>query len=125
MKKCILCLATIVSIGVLSASTAFAQEDKSNVVKDKNVVIEERNTEKEVLANIETRTRQQYGTIMANGVRLRKTPGLSGIVLRQLNYGDEVTLMTIQERKVDGYWWHCIRYNGITGWVAVNYVDGL
>lgn len=66
--------------------------------------------------------RQQYGYITANNVNFRRSAGLSGTIICQLNYGDEVGLTSTTTVK-DGMTWRYVQYNGIGGWVADQYVQ--
>lgn len=66
--------------------------------------------------------------ITGNGVRLRKTPGLSGVSLGQMNKGDWVTLWFEEPDylvEADGMTWvHCYSHKiGKSGYVAAQYVD--
>ncbi|NBI84522.1 hypothetical protein D3Z48_21235 [Clostridiaceae bacterium] len=66
--------------------------------------------------------------ITGNGVRLRKTPGLKGISLGQMDKGDLVTLWMEEPDylvEADGMTWvHCYSHKiGKSGYVAAQYVD--
>lgn len=66
--------------------------------------------------------------ITGNGVRLRKTPGLNGVSLGQMNKGDWVTLWWDEPDylvEADGMTWvHCYSQKlGKSGYVAAQYVD--
>ncbi|RXM73677.1 hypothetical protein DP144_13790 [Clostridium tetani] len=123
MKKTSAFIATIMSIGLLSGTPVCAQEKSVSQITPSKIQQIENNKEDqgEVLADIEFRTRAINGIITANGVRLRKTPGLSGTILRQLNKWDRVMLTKSPRKAVDGYWWQEVIYGNLTGWVAVNY----
>lgn len=74
------------------------------------------------LSNEGSTARQQYGYITANNVNFRRSAGLSGTIICQLNYGDEVGLTSTTTVK-DGMTWRYVQYNGIGGWVADQYVQ--
>lgn len=72
--------------------------------------------------------RSMSAEITGNGVRLRKTPGLNGVTLRQMDKGDWVTLWYEEPDylvEADGMTWvRCYSHRiGKTGYVAAQYVD--
>ena len=72
--------------------------------------------------------RSMSAEITGNGVRLRKTPGLNGVSLGQMNKGDWVTLWWDEPDylvEADGMTWvHCYSQRlGKSGYVAAQYVD--
>ena len=107
MKK-LLCTALITAL-VVSPITTFAQ--------DTNEVIPEPTP-------VETQQifRAQYGEITSNNVHFRSAPGLSSTIYRQLHAGYVVNYCYEPQVYKDGYYWQQVIYNGVTGWVASNYV---
>ncbi|WP_333861209.1 SH3 domain-containing protein [Clostridium sp.] len=113
------CMAAIMSISLLTGVPVCAQEKNVPAVESNSI------QQEEVVEDMNFRALQQYGTITANGVRLRKTPGNNGTILRQLNKGDMVVFDSrYQMRDVDGLTWAAVSYNGIYGWVATKYIYG-
>lgn len=65
-------------------------------------------------------------TVTANGVRVRKAPGLDGRVLGYLNKGD-IVYDTGRVQNADGYEWIQVRcggsLEGTIGWIASDYLS--
>ena len=119
MRKASACMAAIMSISLLTGVPVCAQEKNVPAVESNSI------QQEEVVEDMNFRALQQYGTITANGVRLRKTLGNNGTILRQLNKGDMVVFDSrYQMRDVDGLTWAAVSYNGIYGWVATKYIYG-
>jgi uncharacterized protein YgiM (DUF1202 family) len=56
-----------------------------------------------------------------DGLNLRSTPGLGGQVLRELDDGDRLTGTGVT-RRADGRRWTEVTIDGVTGWVASEFV---
>lgn len=63
-----------------------------------------------------------YPKINGTNVRFRNPPGLSSTVYGLLQDGTVVAVSYVPEVSKDGYVWQQIVYNGVTGWVATNYL---
>lgn len=118
MKKTCVFIILVLSVGLVSLLPVFAEESDLIVTQDienKDIV----NVSNEVVEPM----RAQYGTINADGVRLRATPSLSGTVLTLLYTGDIVTVHYTEPVYADGYEWKNVSYNNYGGWVASIYID--
>lgn len=112
MKKMGLFVCAVTIMGMTMATPVSAHEETTTTQQ----------TSTTLLSSEGPVVRQQYGYITANNVNFRRSAGLSGTIIRQLNYGDEVGLTSSTTVK-DGIRWRYIQYNGIGGWVADQYVQ--
>lgn len=67
----------------------------------------------------------QKSRVMGDGVRLRKTPGLDGIILELMYKGEEITLSDDVRPPADLSVWVYVRREktGTVGWMEWSYFD--
>lgn len=97
MKRIGLFVCAVTMVGITMTTPVFAQE-KMSISQQESAILS---------SGARSVARQQYGYITANNVNFRKTAGLSGTIIRQLNYGDEVGLTNTTVVK-DGLRWRYI-----------------
>ena len=61
------------------------------------------------------------GVVTADGVRLRTGPSTSANILRKLDEGTEVEILTIPDQIGAAYWYR-VRHNGDVGYIQSNYI---
>lgn len=113
MKK-LLCTSLIL-LTALPGIQTFAQNNPNNIDNNTLSIVESEQ-------DISTYSQSSY--ILEDNVNFRRDPGLSSVILRQLHTGYQVTID--KERNYvtkDGYTWAPIIYNGIKGWVAIQYIS--
>lgn len=83
-------------------------------------------TTKDTTPELETtqiQPRQQWAVVNANSVNMRKTPGTSGAIIRQLHKGYRVTDHYDKQVWANNMWWQKVSYGSQTGWVADKYLN--
>ena len=106
MKKKVFALSTLAIIAATSM-TSFADTNKDLKLESETTQVQ---------------PKAQYSTVNANNVNLRKTPGTSGTVIRQLHRGYRVLEYSEPTVSANGMRWQKVSYNGSVGWVATQYL---
>lgn len=112
MKKKIIALSTL---ALISATNIMSFADTANTNNEYKVDVEVS----------QSQPKAQYSKVNANNVNLRRTPGTSGTVIRQLHRGYTVMEYSDPIVSANGYKWQKVSYQGSVGWVATKYLTPL
>ena len=113
LRKGLFCLATMLAISVVGITPALAAQSAALPVMPNNEA-------QEMLAVIQPRA--DYFVVNTNNVHFRRNPGSSTEIIGQLHRGTVVTDLR-SSRTVDGITWNQVSHNGITGWIASQFLD--
>jgi len=112
-----------ISVGLIRRETIY-QEDKDNI----RIYAARINSPEGVSGYVDLLKIEEVRSVWAKKINIRDEPSLSGKVIATAERGDSVIISTEGENEYgpvwgdDGYSWREARVNGITGWLAEEYI---